>query len=156
MVQIFSRSDVKDHNGWNCNWDVYCPLCDENYRSHLSGLSIGSKGCSCSQRTHNKAYIHAVESSQATIALKYGITSVENNRRLKEQNKKSPLDLYEVATWKFQEVSACRRAEQLCKIKFNNYLTKDLLPDGYTETACILEFMNIVEIFESNGGVKLE
>lgn len=151
----FERDAEKtDCNGWKTYWRVSCPVCTENYSSHLSNLSAGCVGCSCSQRRHNKSYIHVVSDVNGIMGIKFGITSVLTSRRLKEQVRKSGLLIEEFGIWDYDEVSACRKAEVEVKKVYNNYLSKDVLPDGYTETASFSDIESIVAIFESNGGIR--
>jgi hypothetical protein len=90
------------------------------------------------------------------VGIKFGITSMTNQRRLYEQNRKSLFEVSEYGMWEFIQVSACRKAERLCKEKYNNYLTKDIFPDGYTETAPFTAIDSIISIYENNGGIRME
>lgn len=152
----FSRSETRlDSKGWKTYWDVFCPVCREIYQSHIGNLSRGTVGCSCSQRRHNKSYIHVISDSDGILAIKYGITSVLNGRRLREQTKSSGLVIESFGTWGYSEVSLCRKAESEVKRLYSNFLTKEILPDGYTETAPYSVVESIVTIFESNGGIRI-
>jgi hypothetical protein len=152
---ISTRSNRKNKEGWLIFWDITCSRCGETYEASIGNLTRGTRGCSCSQRTHNKAYIHLVKLNLETIGVKFGITSVNNQRRLYEQNKKSSCVLSSFGIWYFEEVSACRKAERLCKESYSNFLAKDLIPDGYTETAPFEAIGHIISIYESNGGVRM-
>lgn len=152
---LFTRSNRKNKDGWFIFWDVNCATCGESYEASIGNLTSGTRGCSCSQRTHNKAYIHLVKLDLEVIGIKFGITSMTNQRRLYQQNKKSLCELSQLGIWHFEEVSACRKAERLCKESYNNYLTKQLLPDGYTETAPFAAINHIISIYESHGGVRM-
>lgn len=152
----FERSSRVDKNGWLIFWKVHCSLCDETYEASIGNLTRGTRGCSCSQRTHNRAYIHLLKLNSELIGVKFGITSMGNQRRLHDQNRKSLCELSEHGVWIFDEVSACRKAERLCKEVYNNFINKELLPDGYTETAPVTAIESIISIYESNGGVRLD
>lgn len=152
---LFQRSDRRDKNGWLVYWNVTCPLCDETYEASGGNLTRGTRGCSCSQRLHNKAYIHLIELNSNILGVKFGITSMTIHRRLHEQNRKSVCKITEYGVWDFTEVSACRRAERFCKELYNRFIDKSLLPDGYTETAPFEAIETIISIYESNGGVRV-
>lgn len=153
---LFSRSTTRVNNdGWRSYWNVYCPVCDEAYECHLSNLSRGSLGCSCSKRRHNKSYIHILLKDEEILGIKYGITSVTTGRRLKEQAKKSSLTIEEFGLWEYDEVSSCRKSEADVKKIYNNFITKEVLPDGYTETAPFCAIEHIIQIFENGGGIRV-
>lgn len=151
----FTRIDRKNKAGWLIFWEVTCGLCNEKYEASIGNLTRGTRGCSCSQRTHNKAYIHLIKLDLEIIGVKFGITSMTNQRRLYQQNKKSLCEISEFGIWHFEEVSACRKAERLCKESYNNFLTKELVPDGYTETAPFIAIDHIISIYEDSGGVRM-
>ena len=147
--------DKVDHRGWKSWWKVHCSTCDEIYYSLISNLSAGCVGCSCSQRRHIRSYIHVVSQDGKILGIKFGITSLLNSRRMSDQSRKSGLTLEEFGLWEYSEVSSCRQSEREVKRIFANYLTKDILPDGYTETASFNNIEEIVYIFENNGGVRI-
>ncbi|MNT74154.1 hypothetical protein D3C72_2129460 [compost metagenome] len=57
--------------------------------------------------------------------------------------------------WKFTNAESCRSAEKECKRSIDRkYLSKDILPDGYTETTCVQNKDLIISIYEKHGAVK--
>lgn len=153
---IFERSNRCDKYGWRTFWNVTCGHCNESYQAMLSNLSAGHRGCSCSLVRHVRAYIHQVSLNGQVIGVKYGITSHRSQVRLYSQSRKSPCDLLALSTWCFEKVSDCRRAEAECKRAFKSFISKENLPDGYTETAPFSCVQEIINIYEKHGGVKDE
>jgi len=151
---VFKRSDVRDKYGWRTIWDVTCGHCNESYQAMLSNLTSGSRGCSCSLVRHVRAYIHKVSLGKEILGVKFGITSHESQTRLYNQSLKSPCDILSIGVWTFEKVSDCRRAEAECKKVFKSFISKENLPDGYTETAPFSCVQEIINIYERNGGVK--
>lgn len=149
-------TDIVDHQGWKTWWKVFCPTCEETYFSLMSNLNAGCVGCSCSQRRHKRSYIHVVSNDFGILGIKFGITSTLTNSRMVAQSKKSGLCVEEFGVWEYPEVSSCRKAERDVKKIFSNYLDRGVFPDGYTETTEYRNVEYVVDIFESNGGVRIK
>lgn len=154
---IFKRNDKrKTSQGYYTYWDVYCPVCDYKYVSGHSSLLIGCVGCMCSRENQKQSYITLVKDNQNIIALKFGITN-NHTRRIKSQAESSIYNLNSHGVWYFDTKRDCRAAERECKQTLDcGVLTKEEMPDGYTETTWVYNLEKIVSIYEKHGGVRIE
>lgn len=119
---------------------------------------ISSCACPfCTKGTKLYAYINVVEDNGIPLALKFGITSKKDSRRVNNQNRKSCYTVRNVAWFKFTSHEDCVTAEKECKnINYNGVLSKSVLPDGYTETTYVFNIDEVVRIFKHHGGVRID
>lgn len=101
------------------------------------------------------SYIHIIMDGDVPVALKYGIESVQGTR-VKSQNRKSIFEIHHYKSFRFENSEDCKSAEKECKnVLGMGIMTKDEIPDGYTETTGT-ENMNIIfEIYKKFGAVEL-
>lgn len=100
------------------------------------------------------AYIHNILDGDLSVALKYGIEK-QKGKRVMQQNKKSLFKIESLHTYFFTSVFECKEAEKECKKLFGKgVLTKQEMPDGYTETTTPNNIDKIIAIYEKWGGVK--
>lgn len=137
-------------------WEVYCPICNETYRSRGSNLRKGSSPCSCGRHSQSMAYIHLIGDSCGSFALKFGVSN-NPRRRFAEQSAATVFDVELYGVWKFDSVSQCKRAEQVCKtLSEVPALTKFDFPSGYTETLNIMHLSEVINIYQLHGGVRID
>ena len=111
---------------------------------------------SCAQRSQNIGYIHNIKENDNIIAIKFGITS-KLNRRTRDQRNRTKLIIETESAWLFPTVKQCQECEKFIKRNFKcKFLTKEQLPDGYTETCNPLFYNDIVKIFKQYGAVEME
>lgn len=151
---LFTRSERKTKQGYNLYWRVRCGYCEETYESLSSNLKAGCCGCSCSRRRHLYSYIHSIQGGEF---IKFGIsTKRDQTHRLERQSKKSGKIIESIGSWEFSSVSECRLAEQSCKSVMECcVMTKDEMPDGFTETTYYENIDLIESIYELHGGVRI-
>lgn len=150
----FWRSDNKNASGWKTNFFIECGACKEVYERTSSALKEGNVPCSCGPNKQNFAYINLLSDGSVPIAIKFGISS-KPDVRLAQQNIQCIFDMTEFAHWKFDETTKCREAETLCKnLLQTKVLSREEMPDGWTETTYISNIDKIIEIYESLGGVR--
>lgn len=99
-------------------------------------------------------YLFSLSSFDGVVCFKYGITNNFPQRfnQFKCNNKNFVFNLIEL--WDYEDGSVCLEHEKIHKRTFKSYLTKTLMPDGYTETLDKLdldEFITSQEILF--GGV---
>lgn len=106
----------------------------------------------------NKTYINMVydKHTNQPIAIKYGITQNPLDR-LGSQRKNSihAVELYGV--WQHSSYQNAMICEGLCRqLLGTRFLKSTEFSDGFTETLPSSQLFNVIEIYESNGGVRLE
>lgn len=131
-------------------------LCDHHHVISMtpSNLKAGYRCRFCSGHNHNVAYINTII---GTDFVKYGITT--NHRfdlRIKEANRNNKLEAFKLGWWLFEDPKDCINAENECKALFAPVVSKFEMPDGYTETTWSYNTDKIIEIYERNGGVRIE
>lgn len=154
---LFERSERTDKRGHRGFWKVSCPVCNVSVESHYSNLRVGKIPCLCSsQEKMTQAYIHIVQHDGLDICLKYGISSL-TERRLKEQSRSCIYSMRNFGVWRFENFVDCRKAENIIKASLGyGVLSKEELPDGFTETTWLYNLDAVVEIYEKYGGIKDE
>lgn len=115
------------------------------------------RGCpSCSNKNQKQAYINLITDGTEPIALKFGI-AVNSDRRRKSQNKSSLFKVRSLKTCIFADTESCKDAERECKQTLEcGVLTKEEMPDGYTETTRLHNLDKIISIYEKHGGKRIK
>lgn len=150
----FWRSDKKTSQGGKSYWFSLCPVCDTQSESRCTSLQYGHCPCECGRKRQRECYVNLIENKGGVTAVKFGI-ACNSERRLRQQdNKAIGVRIVNFAVYKFPDYNTCKLAERLCKQELEcAYVSKDVLPDGYTETTSVLNLNRILEIYESCGGV---
>lgn len=138
-------------------WQVVCGRCQEVYKSRTSSLDEGQVLCSCSLHENQRfCYINVVYKHSYPVALKFGI-SVNPTIRVKGINNKTKLHVVLDKVFQFKQPMLAKRAEESCKTLLKPIkLTKEDLPDGWSETTCLENYDRIVEIFKTFGGYEVD
>ena len=90
------------------------------------------------------------------LAIKFGKTK-SLKRRQREQNTKCIYIVNTHCEYKFSNKSDCFKAERECLQELEcGVLSREEMPDGYTETTWPFNLDKIIEIYERNGGIKIE
>lgn len=152
----YSRSDkltAKGHIGY---WDVTCNNCGESNTVLDCNILAGRVPCSCSKRKFNFSYINLVYDNENCVACKFGITN-NAERRLSELQAGCKFRLENFGVWSYKNGSNCKNAE----VKVKNtmvcgVISKDDMIIGYTETTSLKDIDNIIHIFESYGGNRMQ
>lgn len=137
-------------------WEVYCPVCNVTYVTKTSYLMRLSLGCDCSLVNQTKAYINKVYDGDQLLGLKFGIS--QNPRRRRGQIQMlTYLNVILTDVFLFEKPSDCRKAEKMCKdTLICGVIRKEMMPGGYTETVSINNYGEIVKIYESFGGKRVD
>lgn len=150
----FWRSDRKNRAGSRIYWNMLCGECGVLCSSIGANLQKGSKPCDCATK-QTYAYVNLVEDSGVPVALKFGIASIVE-RRVYEQNLRSPFSIINIKKYKFPSKGLCKKAESDCKKEFITCLLNSTeMPDGWTETTSINNLEKIIEIYINNGAIEL-
>jgi len=151
----FWRSDRKDHKGCSSYWNVYCPECKGFGESMAYNLQKGKRCCGCSQHRQTQGYINFVFDDTNVICIKFGISTV-SKRRTRQQNSKSVYRIENHCIFVFEDVVACRKAENTCKQELEcGVVLKRDMPDGWSETTWAYNFNRITQIYKENGGILI-
>ena len=153
----FWRSDRKSSQGAKSYWYISCPECGEEGEAASNNLQQGQRPCACSKRRQQEAYINLVmEGGTTVVAIKFGIT-INSRRRAKQQNAASIFKITSHSVYYFPDVASCKQAEREClqELECGVILKRDM-SDGYTETTWVYNLEKIIEIYERNGGVKID
>lgn len=130
-----------------------CKLHGE-YEASIASYLVSSTGCPlCANQNQQECYINFVKDNNSVVALKFGIAK-DSKQRIKNQNTKSRMSIEQFATWSFPDVKSCKAAEKFIKQNLKcRFLTKQEMPDGYTETTSVDNLETIIKIYENFGGV---
>lgn len=153
---IFQKIDRQDVTGRRPYWLMHCPDCNSSGEATSSALRLGSRPCECSPQRQKQAYINFVYDGNDVVALKFGVA---NNfyRRLKEQRVYSSFKLENFGVWEFKTKLDCFSAERLCKeTLLCPVLSKQELPDGWSETTPTYNVDKIISLYESCGGIRIK
>lgn len=102
-----------------------------------------------------EAYINLIIDA-IPVAVKFGV-AVNSLARAKHQNSKSIYEIQHHARYRFTDVYSCKKAERECLQELEcSVVSKEDMPDGYTETTWLYNLDKIIEIYERNGGIKIE
>lgn len=138
-------------------WCVSCPECECTGEATSGNLQKGNRCCMCSKARQQESYINwIINKDNQAVAIKFGIAS-KAYRRVLQQNNRSMYEVKNHSIYEFPDRSSCVAAERECKqILKCGVLTKEEMPDGYTETTDILNLEIIKKIYEGYGGVRLD
>ncbi|EHH7668530.1 hypothetical protein J8002_001893 [Salmonella enterica] len=107
-----------------------------NLANHLNG-----KGCRCcaetGYQTNKPGYFYIQKLSGDVDAIKYGITNLTPEERMKQQNRKSVLTHELFFTQRFDDGKAPFEIERIVKRCYRGvagYVSKEIMEDGYSET----------------------
>lgn len=144
----FWRSDKKNY------WYVSCPECGETGESMSSHLQKGRRPCACNMHRQQEGYINFVIDIQGRLlAIKFGIAN-NSCERVKTQNRSSLYEVRQHLVYHFPEVASCKKAERDCKKELEcGVLSKEEMPDGYTETTWVYNLEKVIEIYARNRGI---
>lgn len=152
---LFSRSQKLNKRGYPSYWCVKCSRCSFEYESDYSNLRAGKLGCKCSNRDFDQCYINLITDSSVPIALKFGV-SKNSHSRVASQNRSSTFKIENFGIWSFSNRTACIKAEHECFSTLDcGILSKVEMPDGWTETTHVYNLEKIIQIYEKNGGVRM-
>lgn len=154
----FWRSDRVNKHDHKIYWNYLCMECGEVAEVLYSNILHGHKGCSCAKvrQRQQEAYILSVSEGDNIVALKFGVANPTNSR-VKIQSRKTIFDLKILFVYNFQTIDACKEAERQCKKELEcGILTKESFSDGWSETTWVYNLDKIIEIYERNGGIRIE
>lgn len=119
-----------------------------------SYLTSNSECPQCANQSQQECYINFIKDGDSVVALKVGIAK-DSEERIKSQNRESSFDVEQFAVWEFPSVKACKSSESYVKKHLPcRFLSKEQMPDGYTETTSPENLNYIISIFEKYGGVR--
>lgn len=141
---------------WEKYWFSLCGECKSLSESNVQCLEQGMRPCLCSKGRQKQAYLHLIyDETETPIALKFGIANKSVNR-LSAQNLKNSLISRQVDVFEFESKIACVSAEKEIKSTLPcRFLSKDVFPDGYTETTEVKFMLDIMKIYKKYGGVSI-
>lgn len=125
--------------------------------AHAGSLQSGSKPCDCSQQNQKYAYINIIKDKGVTVALKFGVTNKTTSARKKQQDRNCIYDVIEYCIYKFDNKRDCLLAEKQCLQQLDcGIISKEEMPDGWTETTWAYNLENITAIYEENKGTLMK
>lgn len=150
----FWRSDRKTKKGSIAYWYVECPVCQYIAEVCSGDLQRGVKSCECRNRSHQKqAYINFILDGDLIIGVKFGIAT-DSTKRTQKQNYTAVYKITNHETYIFPSNDTCRAAERECKETLETgIISKNEMPDGWTETTYTGNLPKIVEIYQKHGGI---
>ena len=153
----FWRSARKSSDGYTPYWNMFCPRCETECNAYSVSLQLGSLPCKCSQQCQQECYINwVVDDFGKVVAIKFGI-AINSLLRSRVQNRYSVYKVTNYLIYKFPTVVSCKQAERDCKRRLEcGILSKEEMPDGWTETTAVSNLFRVIQIFQDNGGVLCE
>ncbi|MCL6318745.1 hypothetical protein EXT67_20815 [Pectobacterium atrosepticum] len=123
-----------------------------NFETTLCRIVNQGQFCpSCSGHSQLYGYLNFVMRDGIPIAAKFGITA-DLRVRLRGQNKRNRLRMKKAFSWVFEDVPACKAAEQKCKRSVPTaFLSKVEMVDGYTETIALHDVDAVINIMSETG-----
>lgn len=131
--------------------------CDKNHKCVSNIHSFINKRCFCQycyDSGQRYSYISNILEGDDVIAIKYGITC-NYSRRLIEQSNKTIFEMRPDKLFLYDDVGSCKRAEKEIKSITSSILTKDQMPDGYTESISIAHYDLVLRIYKKYGGKEV-
>ena len=151
----FRRSDRLDKNGHKKYWYMYCPDCETEGEANMIGFYKGARCCNCTYQRPQETYINLLMDKEDVVAIKFGVAN-NSEWRTSSQNRRCSYEIVNHGVWKYGKVSACRSAERACMRELVcGVVSKELMPDGYTETTSPLNIDKVIAIFEREGGIRV-
>ncbi|MNF85567.1 hypothetical protein D3C84_679660 [compost metagenome] len=149
----FWRSTRLTSQGFATYWHVHCPECDSVGEAQSEELRRGCRPCLCSKFRQQQAYINwLVDNTNQAVALKFGIAN-NAKQRVKQQDRKCVYEVRQYLVYTFPTKKQCLAAERECKQTLPcAIISKDDMPDGYTETTYTYNLARIKAIYEKHGG----
>ena len=136
---------------------VICPkcLCDSTHIK--ANVEKGYAGCYCNSRVNQLySYVHGVLDQGEKVAIKFGITN-NPKMRVRQQSYKCLYTVEQGFLFKFNNSPNCLAAERECKQTLKcGVLTKEEMPDGWTETVSVEDLDKIISIYEKHGGKRIK
>lgn len=151
----FRRSDRLDKNGHKRYWYMYCPDCETEGEANMVGFYKGARCCNCTSQRPQETYINLLMEKDDVVAIKFGVAN-NSEERIKNQSRLCSYEIVNYGVWKYPKVSSCRSAERACMKELDcGVVSKELMPDGYTETTSPLNIDKVMTIFEREGGIRV-
>lgn len=118
---------------------------------------LTGSGCPlCAGHNQQQCYINVVKDGDLPVALKIGIAK-DSDVRLKRQNVGNLFQMGRLALYNFTTIEECKAAEQECKtVLERGIVSKQDMPDGWTETVALTDYDKVVSIYERFGGVLVQ
>ena len=122
-----------------------------------SQLQDGCRPCACSGHRPQECYVNLlIDNNNMALAIKFGLT-VNSESRVKRQDSKSIYAVKQHSIHSFPDVASCKKAERECKQTLEcGVLTKEEMPDGFTETTWAFNLDKIISIYEKHGGKRIK
>lgn len=151
---IFYRSERKTTQGSKNFWWLDCPVCGCSGEAMSGDLKKGNQPCQC-VKNQKQSYINLVSDGDLPIAIKFGIAK-DYKSRIPRQSKHSIYNIKNLKAWEFPTKESCILAELECKqIFICGIVSKEEMPDGFSETTHVYNLDKISEIFEKHGGITI-
>lgn len=150
----FKRCDPKLMDRSVSDWIINCPECNTEVIAKSSNIKLGYRLCACEKPKQKFAYINIVSDQENILAIKYGIATNPEDR-LKKQAWKAIYPISNFGVWEFSDYQSCRNAETYCKRIFPQTLSREEMPDGFSETTFPYNIDKIIRIYEEHGGVQI-
>ncbi|CAH9013251.1 conserved hypothetical protein [Vibrio phage 424E50-1] len=122
-------------------WEFTCGGCLNTYIRSISCFKSGKDACGCANKgsgfsRSKSADFYIVRWYDDNVSyLKFGITNQEIIQRIKQQSRKSHLDYTILHEFYHEDGNVAADCEKyLMSVMETGVCTKELLPDGYTET----------------------
>lgn len=150
----FTRSERLDRYGHRKYWLIDCPECGESGEGHIVGLYKGSRCCACTIQRPKETYINLLYDNDNVIAIKFGVANIALER-IKRQHQTSVYDVKNFGVWTYPTIKDCKGAERTCMHSMEvGVISKEEMPDGYTETTHPSNIDLVIKIFEEYGGIR--
>lgn len=155
-VLTFVRWDNQKNFSKRSYFYFNCPEHGET-RVQVNNFLSQHTGCGgCRGKTQQECYINLVLDTDFPVAIKFGIAN-NSNQRLTVQNRRNRLAMKRDVLYRFPTIQQCKSAERRCrKDLVCKVVSKQDMPDGWTETVALTDYDKVVSIYERFGGVLVK
>lgn len=162
LKPIFEKENIK-FNGYIGKWkgntsklNLVC-MNEHTFTPSIANFQRGKRCPKCANHGYNPLkkgvlYIQKIINQNAFIGVKFGITKLTVKERMKQQSRVSKFDheiFYELTLQDGQKILDLENKIKEAMKGKTSYISKEDMPDGYTETVAPSELSTIMYIVKS-------
>ena len=153
MVESLGFELISGYRGANRDVLMRC-VSGHDFLMTPKNFKAGQRCPVCKGKNRKFAYLHKVEVG-GFECIKFGVATNHPLRLVHQRLKNKTLSISVLGVWEFSNPDSCKRTEVEIKRSVKcGVLGKEQMPSGYTETCSSDSLQELIDIFESLGGVK--
>lgn len=157
LEKVSFLSKTTEKIGGSTNVLVECVLCNHPFSASVGNL-LQDRGCPrCANYGYNTKkpghlYILSLKNCDEIVGYKFGISNSPSNR-LKHLARQSNLNVKPIFIFNFTEGSEALDLENKIKKRFGNFLSREVLQEGFTETISPKEIKDLLQYIQNEVSV---